>query len=75
MDLINFKKHRFLLNKSASSNIYLKNNRKNSADYETNTINANNNYSPSLNITKYNFPRNNQYKTFGEEKSFQTDNN
>ena len=73
-DFINYKKHRLLLNKSASSNVNIKNKDKNSNDYGYNTINANN-YSHSLNITKYNFPNKKRYKSFGEEKSFQTEKN
>ena len=73
-DFINYKKHRLLLNKSASSNVNIKNKDKNSNDYGYNTINANN-YSPSLNITKYNFTNKKRYKSFGEEKSFQTEKN
>ena len=63
----------FLLNKSSSSKIYLKN--KNSPDYDYKGTSFNNNFSPSLNITKYNpTPKYKKYK-FSEEKSLQTEKN
>ena len=61
----------FLLNKSSSSKIYLKN--KNSADYDYKGTSFNNNFSPSLNIIKYNpTPKIKKYKS-SEEKSLQTE--
>ena len=61
----------FLLNKSSSSKIYLKN--KNSADYDYKGTCFNNNFSPSLNIIKYNpTPKIKKYKS-SEEKSLQTE--
>ena len=69
-DFIKYKNHKFLLKKSASYKIYLSN--KNSAEYDYNIQNLNNNLSPSFSITKYNFPKKNRYVT-SEEKSFQTE--
>ena len=70
IDFIKYKNHKILLNKSASSKIYLKN--KHSGDYDYNNIQMNNNLSPSLNITKYNFPKKNR-NTKSEERALQTE--
>jgi len=54
-DFIKYKNHRLMLNKSASSKIYLKN--KHSADYENKGNNINTNLAPSLQVTKYAPPK------------------
>ena len=71
-DLMKYTNNKFfLLNKSSSSKIYLKN--KNSADYDYKGTSFNNNFSPSLNIIKYNpTPKIKKYKS-SEEKSLQTE--
>ena len=72
-DFIHYKNKKVLLmNKSASSRVYLK--KKHTIDYEYNNANINNNFSPPLSITKYNFPKKTRYKT-SDEKSLQTDKN
>ena len=71
-DFIKYKNHRLMLNKSASSKIYLKN--KHSADYEQKRNNINNYLSPSLQVSKYVPPKKNNIK-YSEEKSLQTEKN
>jgi len=70
IDFIKYKNHRILLNKSASSKIYLKN--KHSADYDYNNIQMNNNLSPSFSVTKYNFHKKNRNSN-SEERALQTE--
>jgi len=70
IDFIKYKNHRILLNKSASSKIYLKN--KHSADYNYNNIQMNNNLSPSFSVTKYNFHKKNRNSN-SEERALQTE--
>ena len=72
IDFIKYKNNRIIMNKSESSKIYLKN--KHSVDYEQKASNINNNLSPSLQVTKYDPPKKNNYK-YSEEKSLQTEKN
>ena len=72
VDFIKYKNHKLMLNKSASSKIYLKN--KHSADYEHKGTNINNNLVPSLQVIKYVPPKKNNFK-YSEEKSLQTEKN
>ena len=73
-DFMKYKNNKFLLlNKSSSSKIYLKN--KHSADYDNKETNMNYNFSPSLNVTKYNPKPKKQMNKTSEEKSLQTEKN